>query len=462
MSARRTILAAATRERLTYDLGPLRAPVAWTVWVAARVLLAAPSPRLRARVFGPLMRLHSGAFSPAVDRRIIDVVRDAAAGERHGRDTGLSALYDEQVRVAVAAFRAGTKADPKRLIGSRILVVKSWKAGERGVLVVDYSYVFPLLAGLFDLPRIADRYTVVLEPSWAGACTPEILLYSRLPHLVFVQTIEPRDRDLLTGLHTNLEVVPIAANWWVDHRQAPVLGTPRDIDVIMVATWADIKRHWRVFRVLAGLRARGHRLRVALVGYRYDRTKADIEGLADYFGIRDQIETYERIPQEEVSRLLARSKVHILWSRRECANRAIIEAMLADVPVIVREGLTFGFRYPYINEHTGRFVAEADLGSAILEMMATRERYAPREWILANMTAGKAIATLEARLREQALASGDAWTEGLVVKTSTLDTQRYWNPDDRSRFAADYAFLESAMLPSAEPKTLVTISSPNR
>ena len=67
-----------------------------------------------------------------------------------------------------------------------------------------------------------------------------------------------------------------------------------------------------------------------------------------------------------MSALLARSKIHVLWSRRECANRAIIEAMLADVPVIVREGLTFGYPYPYINEHTGRFVPERDLGDAML------------------------------------------------------------------------------------------------
>jgi len=447
VSAHRAILAAAIRERVTYDLRPLRAPFASTIWMAARILLAAPSRRLRARAFGLLTRLHSGAFSPAVDRRIIDAISNASARERRGEDAGLGALYAQQIRVAVAAFRAGTNPDPKRLIGSRLLVVKAWNPGERGVLVADYSYVFPLLAGLFDLQRIADRYTIVLEPSWAGACTPEILLYSRLRHPVFVQTIEPRDRDLLARLNTNLEVVPIAANCWVDPRQAPVVNAPRDIDVIMVAAWSDIKRHWRVFKVLAALKAGGQRLRVALVGYRYDRTKADIEGLAQHFGIRDQIETYERIPQEEVSRLLARSKVHVLWSRRECANRAIIEAMLADVPVIVREGLTFGFRYPYINDRTGRFVAEADLGSAILEMIATRERYAPREWILAHMTAERATAALAAHLNARALAVGEPWTRGLVVKTSTLDAQRYWNPDDRARFAADYAFLESSLLP---------------
>ena len=158
------------------------------------------------------------------------------------------------------------------------------------------------------------------------------------------------------SLESNLEVVPVAANWWVDHRSVPPPGAPRDIDVIMVAAWAGIKRHWRVFRTLAELRKRGHKLKVALVGYRYDLTRADVEALAAHFGIRDQIETFERISHEEVAALLARSKVHVLWSRRECANRAIIEAMLADVPVIVRDGLTFGYRYPYINEHTGRFV----------------------------------------------------------------------------------------------------------
>ena len=172
----------------------------------------------------------------------------------------------------------------------------------------------------------------------------------------------------------------------------------------MVAAWGDIKRHWRVFRALAELKRRGRRLTMALVGYRYDRTRQEIEELASYFGVRDQITTYERISQEEVAALLWRSKIHVLWSRRECANRAIIEAMLADVPVIVRDGMTFGFRYPYINDQTGRFVPEAGLADAMLEMIDTRDRYSPREWVLANMTCEQATATLERHLRDRAIA----------------------------------------------------------
>jgi len=61
------------------------------------------------------------------------------------------------------------------------------------------------------------------------------------------------------------------------------------------------------------------------------------------------------------------------------------------------------------------------------------------------MTCQKATAAVEDAVRTSAERAGEAWTTGLVVKTSTLDTQKYWNPEDRDRFAADYRFLESAI-----------------
>jgi glycosyltransferase involved in cell wall biosynthesis len=214
----------------------------------------------------------------------------------------------------------------------------------------------------------------------------------------------------------------------------------------MVAAWADIKRHWRVFRALGRLARRGHRMKVALVGYRYDRSMADIAALARHFGIGDQVELHEYIPPEAVNALLARSKVHVLWSRRECANRAIIEAMLANVPVIVRKDMTFGFPYPYINAQTGRFVAERDLEEAILDMVQHRDAYAPRDWVLANMTCEKASMALEEHLERAARTAGERWTSGLTVKTSGLYGMQYYVPSERNRFDADYQFLESALV----------------
>jgi len=433
------IIKSAVREHLAHDLGPLRGVAGRSLYAAASAMRAAGRP---SEAFKLLMRTHSGNFSDSLDRRIEDELRDATAREGRGESTGLSAAYDQVIGTAVATFQG----DPTRLVGSRLLVAKPWCPGERGVLYVDYSYVFPALAGLFDLRAIADRYHLVLEPSWSDVCTPEILLYSRLDRPVFVETIEPRDHRMLATLDTNLTTVPVAANYWVDYRDIePLREKRRDIDVIMVAAWAGIKRHWRFFKTLAALRRRGHRLRVALIGYRYDKTIDDIRGQANYFGIGDQVELFERLSQRDVSALLSRSKVHVLWSRRECANRAIVEAMLADVPVIVRSGLTFGFPYPYINDQTGRFVEERALGDAILEMLDQRHSYAPRQWVLEHMTCQKATAVVEAAIRAVAARAGEPWTTGIVVRTSTLDTQQYWDPADRARFADDYRFLEACI-----------------
>ena len=118
---------------------------------------------------------------------------------------------------------------------------------------------------------------------------------------------------------------------------------------------------------------------------------------------------------------------------------------MADVPVIVRDGLTFGFRYPYINDQTGRFVREPDLGDAIVEMITNRDRYSPRAWVKANMNAERATTVLEEHLEKAAVESREPWTAGLVAKTSGLHAQYYLNPEDRARFASDYVFLASAV-----------------
>jgi len=125
--------------------------------------------------------------------------------------------------------------------------------------------------------------------------------------------------------------------------------------------------------------------------------------------------------------------------------RAIIEAMMADVPVIVREGLSFGYRYPYINEHTGQFVREGDLGPAMLDMIQSRDRYSPRDWISRNMTCVTATAILQEHLQRTAEAAGERWTRGIVRKTSGLDGQHYLNPADRAMFEDDYRFIASAI-----------------
>jgi glycosyltransferase involved in cell wall biosynthesis len=437
------IAKAALRERVTYDLGPLRTPTAYALLGTYYALCAVGR---RAEAFRLLMRLHSSGQAIMLDRQIAQRIRCATVAERSGAMTGLWATYDKCVSETVAWFQS-TGWTLGNLLGSRMLVVKSFRPRERGVIVVDYSYVFPLLAGLFDLSAIAEQYTLVLEPSWSGVCAPEILHFTRFDFQVFVESVEPRDAQFLKALDTNIAVVPLAANYWVDHRHVrPIPSDQRDIDVIVLAAWSHVKRHWRIFKTLAGLKQRGHRLKTVLVGYRQDKTIDEVRSEAAHYGISDQVDFYERISQRQVSALLARSKVHVLWSRRECANRAVIEALFADVPIIVRDDLTYGFRYSYVNAETGRFVREENLGDAILDMVENRAQYRPRQWALDNMTSDRAAATLNRHLSEAAQRSGDAWSEDTVRRTGALDAQQYWNPTDRDRFQADYKFLKSTFI----------------
>lgn len=431
------------REWLTHDLGPLREVAAHLAFWFGRALIRIPSVTIRASGFRFLMRLHRAALSPSVDRRITREIRSAMEREHSGSPTGLRVLFDTMAESSVRDYLSHFGPDPTIQLGKRILVVKSPSNGERGVVIVDYEFALPLMFGAFDAQAICNSYDLVLEPSWAGVCAPEILMYTRLKRPVTVQTMEPKDHRFIDELDANLDVVPMAANWWVDSKRELDVNKQRDFDVAMVASWSRIKRHWRFFRTLAKLRHSGHKLRVALVGYPGDLEISDIERLADHFGVSEQVEFFERLPQAAVQDILCRSKIHVLWSRREASGRAIIEALLADTPVIVRDGLTFGFRYPYINSMTGAFVAEHDLGTAMLKMIHERSQYSPRAWAIDNIGAEKATELLEAHLRKRALERGESWTTGIAPKVSALDTQYYLKDGDHKQFAQDYVLLAS-------------------
>jgi glycosyltransferase involved in cell wall biosynthesis len=337
---------------------------------------------------------------------------------------------------------------PRNLIGTRVMVVKSSRPGERGVLVLDYTYTFPIIAKHFDLAELARRYYIVLEPSWIGFCTPEILLYSRLSEPVFVETNEPPDIEFLRRISPNFVHVQAQGNCWVDHRIfRPAEGVDKDVDVSMVSAWADYKRHAGVFAALNKLRRRGRKLRTLLIGYPGDGTlsRNDIIRQARYFGVADQIEIQENLSTDQVTRHLSRSKVHVLWSRREGFNRAIIEAMLTGVPGILRAGHNYGQHYPYINPQTGSFADESSLPDVLLHMTKHHVEYDPRGWVMANMTPQIATERLNESIKRVALARGETWLSDMVVRTVQLKQAPYWNPEDASRFADDYAYLSSAM-----------------
>jgi glycosyltransferase involved in cell wall biosynthesis len=329
-------------------------------------------------------------------------------------------------------------------------VLKSATDDEKGVILLLYSHIFPLFAKLFDVEAIAARYHVVLEPSWSGYCDPNVLCYTQYDFPVFVEAYEPRDAEFIRRTDSNLIVVPTSTNWWVDHRVfRPLADSPKDTDIVMVAGWGGYKRHDRFFAALGALRQRHIRPKVTLIGYGLGMSKQDILDRAAYYGVLDQIECYEGLKQDQVNRHLNRAKVNIIWSRKEGVNRAIVEGMFAGVPCIIRDGFNYGYRYPYINAATGCFSSEEDLPDTIVTMLESYTSYAPREWAMANMSCERATGILADAIGSVARRTGEPFTGDLAVKLNGLDNMYYWDTAASDhRFAADYAFLQSARVKS--------------
>lgn len=425
------------KEYLSFDARFLRGLIATGALVASWFLrrLGKPDKALSLEA-----SLHRRAMGPSIDNAIERRIGVVLSNNR-------SLLSDYLADLGPQGSTEVFFKDPERLVGSRILVVKSPSGAEKGLVSLDYSFVFPLFARCFDVPAIARRYHILLEPSWSGYCDLDILCFAAYDFPVFVQAYEPRDRDFVSRLGSNLIPVETAANWWVDHRVfRPLPGVTKDADVIMVASWARFKRHAQLLAALRQLRDRGEWLQTILIGYANDWSREGIHDVARYYGVADQVEMYERISSEEVNRHYNRAKVNVVWSRREGVNRAIVEGFFAGVPGVVRLGFNYGYRYPYINERTGCFASEADLAGKLLEMARGAAGLSPREWVLENMSPQIATRIVDRAIGSWCRTAREEWEEGKVaVKLSQLDSQHYWDRAERQRFGADYAFLRSTI-----------------
>ncbi|WP_246283193.1 glycosyltransferase [Marinifaba aquimaris] len=333
--------------------------------------------------------------------------------------------------------------DPAALFPGVFIVLRQASDSSKGVLLIKYSYYFPLFFKLFDVVAIAKRYHIVLEPSWAGTCEAGIMAFATLEEPVFVMAYENRDYDYLAGIETNLVPVRLSSNWWVDHRNfSNDQQLDKEIDIAVVSSWANFKRHYFIFKALSKIKQQ-RPLKVSLVGYPADMTMADIQDMVDAFGLTDNVQIQEWLPPEEVSNILQRSKIHLLWSRFEGLNRSIIEGMFCGTPCILREGFNYGQKYPYINEQTGIFSSEGQLAANITHMLDNYTEYSPREYVMANHTPEIATQILHQKIKQFEVPQSAS--AELAFKVNALHGMAYMDKELQTHFDGDYQFILSKL-----------------
>lgn len=253
---------------------------------------------------------------------------------------------------------------------------------QKGVLYLQYTESIECFAALYDLSRIAERYTLVLEPSWWGYQDESFLLMVGREFGVVVEAQDEADFEYIRDLRCNLESIRLGAGDWVDPDDfRPSSQGSMRFDFAMVANWNPVKRHALFFRSLAA--AGLHSARVALIGYPSGgRTKADIECMAAKAGLRS-VTMFESIPRDRVAEIVRSSRVGVMLSKREGANRGIYECLCSNVPVIVAKS-NRGVNKEHINEHTGCLTSDEDLPDALVRMLDSGQYFSPRDWVLRN------------------------------------------------------------------------------
>jgi glycosyltransferase involved in cell wall biosynthesis len=314
--------------------------------------------------------------------------------------------------------------------------------GEKGVLLLTYSETLRRFPAMYDLPEVAKRYAILLEPSSWGYEDPTYFLYAGSDVDVVVQAPWARDYQVVQELRSNVHPVRIGAGDWVDpavFAPGPPRGTRR-FDVVVVSSWSPWKRHADLFEAAAALRQRGVTLRLALVGYPLVWDQARIERMAERHGVRDWCTFFDSVPQAEVARIVGESEAYLLLSRREGANRALYEALFCDTPVVVYAGHR-GVDTEMVSRGVGALYAStATLGDAIVQVLAGRDAYQPLAWARAHSGFGNATTALNAIVREMSLRRGLPWTQDMVAKKNAPEV-RYVSDADQERMEPEYERL---------------------
>ncbi len=356
---------------------------------------------------------------------------------RTARWPAMRRLVEPYIRKHLADIRTPPetleKPDVARFFGNRLAVLKApatgpGENGEKGVLFVMVSDMFRHLHAGMDLPRLMRDYTLVFEPSWSGYCHPNMLEYTRWDEDIFILAAEQYDNGFLKRLRSNLIPVDLGPCDWVDPRVAePYLNNPKEFDVFMNSNWGAWKRHHVLFRML---RKAKRRYKVQLLGVPQDgKTKQDVERLARYYGVLDQLTFIDNIPYEQVMDRTCRSRVSILLSLKEGSNRAISEGIFCNLPVVVLQSHVGGIRKNVVPE-TGLLAEESKLEEAIETLLAANLQ--PRAWGLEHVSCFRSSEKLNSVLREHALKKGQPWTRDIAGRSNSPES-KYLHEEDAER-----------------------------
>jgi glycosyltransferase involved in cell wall biosynthesis len=323
----------------------------------------------------------------------------------------------------------------RRTLEKAVILKPQVSEREKGVLFISFGNQWVRLLGLPRLQELARSYTLVLAPGWSPPHDLINYVFPRAyPEAVFSMISNRRDLETLPRLSERYRVVPLYASSWVNpdfFRPKPF--PERDIDIIMVANFSRIKRHFAFFKVLRKLPPQ---LNVVLIGQDQDGRSADtIYKEAQYYNVHKRLTIMRNVPYRGVAEALCRSRVSLILSRREGSCVVVAESLFANTPVGMLADAHVGSR-AFINEATGCLFKHGDWSGRLRDFLAQAEEYAPRDWAERNISCHQSTAVLNDAIKTHMRETGQEWTQDIAPLC--------WCPDPRLVAPEDQARMQAA------------------
>jgi glycosyltransferase involved in cell wall biosynthesis len=322
----------------------------------------------------------------------------------------------------------------RRTLEKAVILKPQVSEREKGVLFISFGNQWVRLLGLPNLEELVRSYILVLAPGWSPPHDLVNYVFPKAyPDPVFSLISNRRDLEFLPRLSERYRVVPLYASSWVNpdfFRPKPF--PERDIDIIMVANFSRIKRHFAFFKVLRKLPPH---LNVVLIGQDQDGRSADtIYKEAQYYNVHKRLTILRNVPYRGVAEALCQSRVSLILSRREGSCVVVAESLFANTPVGMLADAHVGSR-AFINESTGCLFGRGDWSGRLRDFLARAAEYAPREWAERNISCHGSTAILNDTIKSHMRDTGQEWTQDIAPLCWCPDP-RLVNPEDQARMQA--------------------------
>lgn len=312
---------------------------------------------------------------------------------------------------------------------------------EKGVVLVKFTETFLPFLDCLNVKELTRHFVVVLEPSWAGYALEAILAWAN-PEFgkVIIFCPESDDYSFIQQMRSNLHPVDIGASDWVDDRTFyPVADTKKIYDSIYVANYSPDKRLHRYFKAISRITIPNYT--AAIVCSSWGGGRSDVHRLLGFYGVSDKVVVWEDVSQSEINVLLNQSKVNMLLSLKEGANKSVFEGFFAGTPAIVLKE-NVGVNKQHINGATGLLVPDSGLEEALCWFNQHWMQFSSAAWVRSNIAPEVTTSKLNRVIKDVVLADGGEWSVDIVPKTNSPELGYYHQVDRGVKDSMDRSFVE--------------------